>query len=174
MAVRFCTPSWALKSPELTALSRGCCQPREKKGGHFFFFFFLLCLFLSPAVRRGFASWKDGQIKSSSFFQILSPNHPSASSSPPHSPRRFTGSPGESAGISIFNKELLGRDGSRQGGGQGNSSQSLARPWPGTASVGLALGGNPKKHQGAMAQTYFKPITTNHLILWWHCSRAHV
>lgn len=101
-------------------------------------------------------------------------NHPSASSSPPHSPRRFTGSPGESAGISIFNKEPLRREGSGRGGGQGNSSQSLARPWPGRASVGLAPGGNPKKHQGAVAQTYFKPITTNHLILWWHCSCAHV
>lgn len=49
----------------------------------FFYHFFPLCLSPSPAVCLGFASLKDGQIKSSSFFQILSPNHPSASSSRP-------------------------------------------------------------------------------------------
>lgn len=71
----------------------------------------------SPAVCLSFASLKDGQIKSFSFFQILSPNHPSASSSRPILLADLRAAQGESAGISIFNKELLGRDGRGWGGG---------------------------------------------------------
>lgn len=85
----------------------------------FYLFFFPLCLSLSPAVCLGFASLKDGQIKSSSFFQILSPNHPSASSSRLILLADLWAAQGESAGISIFNKELLGRDGRGWGGGKG-------------------------------------------------------
>lgn len=83
------------------------------------FSIFSLCLSPSPAVCLGFASLKDVQIKSSSFFQILSPNHPSASSSHPILLADLWAAQGESASISIFNKELLGRDGSGWGGGKG-------------------------------------------------------
>lgn len=76
------------------------------------FFYLLSPLPLSlPCCVPRLCELEDSLIKSSSFFQILSPNHPS-----PSSPRLILlvdlrAAQRESASISIFNKELLARKG---------------------------------------------------------------